>query len=121
MTDSAGPITLERARVEAILALLERMAAGDTTVSLPLSENGDELDAIAHAVNVLSDELRWTSARMAEALWFGPTNRKVKLAPEVAKYLLATQAQWDSIIPLNLDNLTARREEWIQKYTRALA
>jgi len=60
-------------------------------------------------------------ARMAEALWFGPTNRKVKLAPEVAKNLLATQAQWDSIIPLNLDNLTARREEWIQKYTRALA
>ena len=35
--------------------------------------------------------------------------------------LLATQAQWDSIIPLNLDNLTARREEWLQKYTRALA
>ena len=60
-------------------------------------------------------------ARMAETLWFGPTNRKVKLAPEVSKNLLATQAQWDSIIPLNLDNLTARREEWIQKYTRALA
>src|SRR5262249_24927590 len=60
-------------------------------------------------------------ARMAEPLWFGPTNRKVKIAPEVAKNLLSTQSQWDSIIALNLDNLTARREEWLQKYTRALA
>jgi putative spermidine/putrescine transport system substrate-binding protein len=60
-------------------------------------------------------------ARMAEALWFGPTNRKVKIPADVAKNLLSTQAQWDSIIPLNLDNLTARREEWLQKYTRALA
>ena len=61
------PITFDRKRVQAILTLLERMAAGDTTVLLPISENRDELDAIAHAVNVLSDELRWTGARMAEA------------------------------------------------------
>ena len=58
--------------------------------------------------------------RMAHAQWFGPTNRKVKLPPEVARNLLSTQSQWDSIIPLNLDNLTARREEWLQRYTRAL-
>jgi hypothetical protein len=36
-------------------------------VQLPLSDKRDELDAIAHAVDVLSDELRWTSGRMAEA------------------------------------------------------
>ena len=61
------PIIIDRKRLQAILTLLERMAAGDTTVLLPLTENRDELDAIAHAVNVLSDELRWTSAKMAEA------------------------------------------------------
>jgi hypothetical protein len=61
------PIVFDRKRVQAILTLLERMAAGDTGVQLPLSDNRDELDAIAHAINVLSDELRYTSARMAEA------------------------------------------------------
>lgn len=58
--------------------------------------------------------------RMAHAQWFGPTNRKVKLPPEVARNLVSTQEQWDAIIPVNLDNLAARREEWVQKYTRAL-
>lgn len=58
--------------------------------------------------------------RMAQAQWFGPTNRKVKLPPDVARNLVSTQAQWDSIIPVNLDNLAARREEWVQKITRAL-
>jgi nitrate/nitrite-specific signal transduction histidine kinase len=67
MTDPEGQATFDRARIHAMLELLERMAAGDTTVHLPLSDNRDELDAIAHAVNVLSDELRWASTRMAEA------------------------------------------------------
>ena len=58
--------------------------------------------------------------KMAHSLWFGPTNRKVKLPPDVARYLVSTQEQWDAIIPVNLDNLSARREEWVQKYTRAL-
>jgi HAMP domain len=67
MTEPKGPISFDRARVEAILVLLERMAGGDMTAKLPLSDKRDELDAIAHAVNVLSDELRWMSARMVEA------------------------------------------------------
>src|SRR5262249_39739254 len=58
--------------------------------------------------------------RMAQAQWFGPTNRKVKLTPDVARNLVSTQAQWDTIIPVNLDNLAAHREEWVQKITRAL-
>jgi hypothetical protein len=66
MTEPDTPIGFDRSRVQAFLALLERMAAGDTAVQLPISNKGDELDAIAYAVNVLSDELRWTSARMAE-------------------------------------------------------
>jgi methyl-accepting chemotaxis protein len=67
MIEPEDQIVFARTRVQAVLKLLERMAAGDTTVVLPLSDNRDELDAIAHAINVLSDELRWTSARMAEA------------------------------------------------------
>ena len=67
MTEPQESIAFDRKRVQALLTLLERMAAGDTTVTLPLSDHRDELDAIAHAVNVLSDELRYTSARMAEA------------------------------------------------------
>ena len=67
MTEPEDRIVLDRTRVDAILKLLERMAAGDTTVLLPLSDNRDELDAISHAINVLSDELRYTSGRLVEA------------------------------------------------------
>lgn len=67
MSEADARVSFDRARIHAIMALIERMAAGDMTVQLPLSEKRDELDAIAYAVNVLSDELRWTSARMAEA------------------------------------------------------
>ena len=51
-------VAFERKRVHAILAGLEAIAAGDYNQPLPLSAKGDELDAIAHAVNVLADELR---------------------------------------------------------------
>ena len=51
-------LTFARKRVHAILAGLEAIAAGDYSQKLPLSSNGDELDAIAHAINVLADELK---------------------------------------------------------------
>lgn len=50
-------LTFERKRVHAILTGLEALAAGDLSQRLPLSSEGDELDAIAHAVNVIADEL----------------------------------------------------------------
>jgi putative spermidine/putrescine transport system substrate-binding protein len=58
--------------------------------------------------------------RMAELLWFGPTNDKVKIPAGISSNLLHTPAQWDSIIPIDLDNLAKNREGWIQNYTRAL-
>jgi nitrate/nitrite-specific signal transduction histidine kinase len=67
MTEPESTISFDRVRLQALLKLLERMAAGETTAHLPLSDKRDELDAIAHAVNVLSDELRWAGERMAEA------------------------------------------------------
>jgi hypothetical protein len=51
-------LAFARKRVHAILAALEAAAAGEYATRLPLSKAGDELDAIAHGVNVLLDELK---------------------------------------------------------------
>ena len=51
-------VTFSRRRVQRMLAELEAYAAGDLHNAIPLSSEGDELDAIAHAVNVLADQLR---------------------------------------------------------------
>jgi putative spermidine/putrescine transport system substrate-binding protein len=58
--------------------------------------------------------------RMANILWFGPTNRDVKIPDAIGSNMLHTEDQWKSIIKIDLDNLAAKREEWIQKYTRSL-
>jgi signal transduction histidine kinase len=54
-------------RVAEFLRVLELMAAGDTDGRLEISDRHDELDAIAHGINVLVGELRWATARMLEA------------------------------------------------------
>ena len=43
------------------------MAAGDTQQRLTISDRHDELDALAHGVNVLVGELGWATARAVEA------------------------------------------------------
>jgi signal transduction histidine kinase len=43
------------------------MAAGDTSKRMEISGRHDELDAIAHGINVLVGELDWTTARVIEA------------------------------------------------------
>ena len=50
-------LKFDRARFQALLDLIEGMAAGDLENQIPLSRDRDELDAIAHGVNVLSGEL----------------------------------------------------------------
>src|SRR5262249_4932636 len=54
-------------RVNEILRVLELMAAGDTDQRLSISSHHDELDAIAHGINVLVSELGWIAARVLEA------------------------------------------------------
>jgi two-component system sensor kinase FixL len=49
-----------------LLEQLERLAAGEDQ-ALEMSPLHDELDAIAFAVKVLADELRWAHARMTES------------------------------------------------------
>jgi signal transduction histidine kinase/CheY-like chemotaxis protein len=54
-------------RVEELLAALEHMAGGDLDRRVPISTRHDEIDAIAHGVNVLVGELRYTSAGLQRA------------------------------------------------------
>jgi signal transduction histidine kinase/ActR/RegA family two-component response regulator len=54
-------------RVAEFLRVLELMAAGDTKQRITISDQHDELDALAHGVNVLVSELGWASAREIEA------------------------------------------------------
>ena len=67
MSDSRPTTVFDPGRVAALLERLERMAAGDEHEMIPLSPSRDELDAIAHGINVLADELRWATARTSEA------------------------------------------------------
>src|SRR5262249_47390362 len=67
MTEGSGRITLERDRLAELLNVLELMAAGDIQKRLTISPRHDEIDAIAHAVNVLVGELGWTTERVLEA------------------------------------------------------
>jgi two-component system CheB/CheR fusion protein len=60
-------LRLESARVDALLAVLELMAAGDTEQRLPISPLHDELDAVAYCINVLVGELGWTARQVSEA------------------------------------------------------
>jgi signal transduction histidine kinase len=53
----SADVVLGRARVDAVLEAVERMAAGDLLTSVPVSPARDELDALAHGVNVLASEL----------------------------------------------------------------
>jgi signal transduction histidine kinase/ActR/RegA family two-component response regulator len=67
MIGATNTISFSRDRVAALLEQLEVMAAGSVDAKLPLSSAGDELDAIAHGINALADELRYTSRRAADA------------------------------------------------------
>ena len=67
MTEKRGPLELDRDRLADLMKVLEQIAAGDTKKRLPISSQHDELDAIAHAINVLVGELAWTTERVLEA------------------------------------------------------
>jgi C4-dicarboxylate-specific signal transduction histidine kinase len=54
---SGERLCFDRARFQALLDSLERMAAGDLEGQIPLTGERDELDALSHGVNVLSAEL----------------------------------------------------------------
>ncbi len=63
----ADELSLRGGRVSELLKVLEMMAAGDLDRRLEISNQRDELDAIAYGINVLVGELAWTTARVVEA------------------------------------------------------
>jgi signal transduction histidine kinase len=52
-------LCFDRARFESVVDAIENMAVGELFQGIPLSSDRDELDALAHGVNVLSSELRY--------------------------------------------------------------
>lgn len=69
-------------RISQFLNTLELMAGGDTTIRLPISAEHDELDAIAHGVNVLVSELGWATTRALEAQKVAEKKRSDRAARE---------------------------------------
>jgi len=67
MSSERDTVELERDRVAELLKTLELMAAGDTTRRLKISAKHDELDAIAHGINVVVGELGWATSRSVDA------------------------------------------------------
>jgi CheY-like chemotaxis protein/nitrogen-specific signal transduction histidine kinase len=54
-------------RIAQLLTLLERMAGGELSVRIPISGAHDEIDAMAHAVNVLVGELDYALTGLRQA------------------------------------------------------
>jgi signal transduction histidine kinase len=54
---TSSPVTLDSTRIEALLAMLGRMAGGEIRLRLPISDNRDVIDAISCSVNVIAAEL----------------------------------------------------------------
>jgi signal transduction histidine kinase len=67
MTANMPRVEFDSDRVAEFLRVLELMAAGHSEKRLEISNRHDELDAIAHGINVLVGELGWATARMLEA------------------------------------------------------
>ncbi len=66
MTPRSGRQEFAADRITEFLNILEHMAAGDMRRRLRISDKHDELDAIAHGVNVLVGELEWMTARAVQ-------------------------------------------------------
>jgi len=56
---SQDALCFARARFQAVAEAIENMAVGELWREIPLSPARDELDALAHGVNVLQSELRY--------------------------------------------------------------
>src|SRR5687767_9737252 len=68
VTQADTECRFERDRVDAFVQIVERMAAGDTTVRLPISPEHDALDAIAFGINSLVGEVAWAAERERHTL-----------------------------------------------------
>ena len=57
---------------------------------------------------------------MAQGLWYGPTNRKVKLDdPRITENLVMPE-NFKSVVPVDVPALAKVRQEWITRYDQVL-
>lgn len=53
-------------------------------------------------------------------LWTGPTNKKVKLPPNVSELVIDTEEKWANLNLLDLDNYSKSRASWVEEYNKAM-
>jgi putative spermidine/putrescine transport system substrate-binding protein len=59
-------------------------------------------------------------AAMAKGLWYGPTNKKVKLDDKGLTENLVMPENFKSVVPVDVPALAKVRQEWITRYDQAL-
>jgi putative spermidine/putrescine transport system substrate-binding protein len=85
--------------------------------AIPKGHPGDEELAYLYINKALSAEAQ---QGMARDLYFGPTNKKVKIDdPKIAENVV-TPDKFSKIVPVDLLQLQQVRQDWITKYDQAL-
>jgi PAS domain S-box-containing protein len=88
------------------LQRLERIAGGDAHLRLPISPEHDELDAIAHCINVLVGELAWATRDALEAQELAGKQRTDALTREnEERFRLVMNNVASGLYTLNLEGL----------------
>ena len=95
-----------------LLAAVERLAGGDLDEPIALSERHDQLDALAHGINVLVDELRFAtrSARNAMETAERANRAKTEFLRTMSHEIRTPVAAIMSLVAILGDPNTAARE-----------
>jgi putative spermidine/putrescine transport system substrate-binding protein len=88
------------------------------SVALVKGGKGDRELAYAFINQALAPQAQ---AGLAQDLWYGPTNQKAQLSPEVAPYVVHTPEQYRSAIQLDRLKLIDKRPEILENWNRILS
>lgn len=102
--------------IENTFALKEGVFATPACACIPEGHPGPQEVAEAFVNKCLEARAQ---EGLAEGLWFGPTNKKAVISPELAKRVI-TFADLDKTIPVDLEHLLSVRQDWITRYERAV-
>jgi len=58
---------MEKARIDRLIDTIIRLAQGDYTISCEISENNDEIDALAMGINMLIDDIKMSNEALQES------------------------------------------------------
>lgn len=102
--------------IASTLSLEEGVFATPGCAGIPSGHPGSQEVAEAFVNTCLDPAVQ---EALAEALWFGPTNREAVLPPEIAQQVI-TFDDLDSTIPVDLEHLLDVRHDWIARYDEVL-